>query len=60
MTISDQTGDDIDDEVSQAAMASVFDLRDILALVDNGFNNRSFYKARAYQSGSSSGSSCWI
>ena len=44
MTISDQTGDKIDYEVDWTAMTSVLDLRDILELVDHGFNNGSFPK----------------
>ena len=42
MTIRDQTGNDIDETVGRAAMTSMLDLRNVLELIDNTFNNGSF------------------
>ena len=39
MAISDQAGDNVDETVDGAAMASVFNLRDIFELVDDTLND---------------------
>lgn len=40
MAISNQSTNDIDQEIDRAAMARMLNLRDILKLVNNRFNNR--------------------
>lgn len=40
MAISNQSTDDIDQEIDGAAMARMLNLRDVLKLVNNRFNNR--------------------
>ena len=38
-SVGNQTGDEIDDKVGRAAVTGVFDLRDILELVNDGLND---------------------
>jgi len=42
MTISDQTGNDIDEAVGRTAMAGMLDLRDVFELIHNTFNDGTF------------------
>ncbi len=44
-SVGNQTGDEIDEKVGAAAVAGVFNLGDILELVNDGLDNESF----AYQ-----------
>jgi hypothetical protein len=41
MAVSDQTGDQIDQEIDRAAMARMLDLTDIFELIVNSLNNGS-------------------
>ncbi len=40
VTVSDQSANDIDQAVDRAAMAGMLNLRDILELVNDGFDDR--------------------
>lgn len=42
MTVGNQTGGQVDQEVREAAMAGMFDLRDVLELVIDGLNDAAF------------------
>ncbi len=42
MAIGNQATDKIDEKIDRTAVAGVFDLRDVLQLVDNRLNNRPF------------------
>src|SRR5690242_19072824 len=42
MTVSDQPSKQMDDKIRRTAMTSMLDLRNILELVNDGLNNRSF------------------
>ncbi len=44
MAISDQAADEIDQKVDRAAVTRVLDLRDILELVDDRFDDGAFTK----------------
>ncbi len=41
-TIGSQAGEQVDDEVDRASMAGMFDLRDVLELVIDGFDDGAF------------------
>ena len=47
MAISNQATQDINKKVEYTAMSRVFDLRDILELIDNGLHNRTFPQHQA-------------
>lgn len=42
MTVGNQATDDVDHEVDRAAMPGMLNLRDILELVNDGFDNGTF------------------
>ena len=59
MTISNQPTDDIDQEIDGAAMSRMFNLRDVLKLVNNRFNNRTFPGHQLVGNAASTDSSCY-
>lgn len=58
-TIDNQARNQIDKEVENAAMAGVFDLRNVLELVIDGFNNRAFPKQHFILRMTSADSACF-
>ena len=42
VAVSDEASHDVDHEISQATMTGVFNLGDVLQLVDNGLQNAAF------------------
>jgi hypothetical protein len=42
MAVGNEATEEIDEEVRDAAMARVLDLRDVLQLIDNGFDYYAF------------------
>ena len=42
MTIGDQAGNDVDETINGAAMASMLNLRDVFELIDDAFDDGSF------------------
>ncbi len=42
VTIGDETTEEIDEEVGRTAVAGMFDLRDVLKLIEDGFDNGPF------------------
>ncbi len=42
MAVSDETSNQMDDKIRRAAMTRMFDLRDVLELVNDGLNNCPF------------------
>lgn len=51
MAVSDQASDNVDESIDRAAMARMLDLRNVLELINDAFNDGSFSKQKLVHPG---------